>query len=163
RRRLARAPRLLPALPRRRGPAAHLARRGGERPRRPDDGRTRLPGTGTRRHRGPRRAAGRRGGSRRGDRAARGRSAARRRHGGRGARARARRFHGAACDGRAEGPLPPHARRAAMTQIASDKAAFVRTHTRHTPVPHAPEIALYVADEATALWEKTEEELGAMG
>jgi len=50
-----------------------------------------------------------------------------------------------------------------MTQIASDKAAFVRTHTRLTPVPHAPEIALYVADEATALWEKTEEELGAMG
>jgi predicted nicotinamide N-methyase len=30
-------------------------------------------------------------------------------------------------------------------------------------VPHAPELRLHVADEATALWERTEEELGAMG
>jgi predicted nicotinamide N-methyase len=30
-------------------------------------------------------------------------------------------------------------------------------------VPHAPEICLHVADEATELWEKTEEELGAIG
>jgi predicted nicotinamide N-methyase len=30
-------------------------------------------------------------------------------------------------------------------------------------VPHAPELTLHVADRATALWEKTEEELGAMG
>jgi predicted nicotinamide N-methyase len=30
-------------------------------------------------------------------------------------------------------------------------------------VPHAAEIRLHVADEATALWQKTEEELGAMG
>ncbi|ALA17412.1 MULTISPECIES: methyltransferase [Chelatococcus] len=50
-----------------------------------------------------------------------------------------------------------------MTRLATDKAAFVRTHTRLLPVPHAPEIVLHVADEATALWEKTEEELGAMG
>ncbi|GGG33141.1 class I SAM-dependent methyltransferase [Chelatococcus composti] len=50
-----------------------------------------------------------------------------------------------------------------MTPLAHDKAAFVRAHTRLLPVPHAPEIVLHVADEATALWEKTEEELGAMG
>ncbi len=50
-----------------------------------------------------------------------------------------------------------------MKQLATDKAVFVRTHTRLLPVPHAPEIVLHVADEATALWEKTEEELGTMG
>lgn len=31
------------------------------------------------------------------------------------------------------------------------------------PVPHAPEIRLHLADEATDLWLKTEEELGAVG
>nr|WP_210329368.1 50S ribosomal protein L11 methyltransferase [Methylorubrum zatmanii] len=31
------------------------------------------------------------------------------------------------------------------------------------PVPHAPEIVLHVADEATALWQKTEDELEAIG
>ena len=46
---------------------------------------------------------------------------------------------------------------------ASDKAEFIRAHTRLLAVPHAPEIRLYLADEATALWEKTEEELGEMG
>ena len=44
-----------------------------------------------------------------------------------------------------------------------DKAAFIRAHTRLLPVPHAPEIRLYVADEATALWQKTEDELGEIG
>src|SRR6187200_2020604 len=44
-----------------------------------------------------------------------------------------------------------------------DKAGFIRAHTRLVTVPHAPEIRLYLADEATALWLKTEEELGAMG
>lgn len=44
-----------------------------------------------------------------------------------------------------------------------DPAAFIRAHTRVLPVPHAPEIVLHVADEATALWEKTEEELGEIG
>jgi predicted nicotinamide N-methyase len=47
--------------------------------------------------------------------------------------------------------------------ITDDRAAFVRAHTRLLPVPHAPELVLHVADEATALWEKTEEELGAIG
>ncbi|MGI6246189.1 MAG: class I SAM-dependent methyltransferase [Pseudochelatococcus sp.] len=44
-----------------------------------------------------------------------------------------------------------------------DHDTFIRTHTRLLPVPHAPEISLFVADEATALWQKTEDELGAIG
>lgn len=40
---------------------------------------------------------------------------------------------------------------------------FIRTETRLLPVPHAPEIKLHVADEATELWQKTEEELGELG
>jgi predicted nicotinamide N-methyase len=44
-----------------------------------------------------------------------------------------------------------------------EKADFIRAHTRLLAVPHAPEIRLHLADEATALWEKTEEELGLMG
>jgi predicted nicotinamide N-methyase len=51
---------------------------------------------------------------------------------------------------------------AGMTRIG-DAATFIRTHTRLLPVPHAPEIQIHVADEATELWEKTEEELGEMG
>ncbi|MFO1118078.1 MAG: methyltransferase [Beijerinckiaceae bacterium] len=49
-----------------------------------------------------------------------------------------------------------------MTEIA-DRAAFIRANTRLLALPHAPEISLYLADEATALWEKTEEELGEIG
>lgn len=44
-----------------------------------------------------------------------------------------------------------------------DRAAFIRAHTRLLRPPHAPEIALHLADEATVLWEKTEEELGELG
>jgi predicted nicotinamide N-methyase len=44
-----------------------------------------------------------------------------------------------------------------------DRAAFIRAETRLLPVPHAPEIRLHVAEEATALWQKTEDELGEMG
>ena len=47
--------------------------------------------------------------------------------------------------------------------MSEDRAAFIRAHTRLMPVPHAPEIRLHLADEATDLWEKTEEELGAIG
>jgi predicted nicotinamide N-methyase len=43
------------------------------------------------------------------------------------------------------------------------RLAFVAAHTRLLSVPHAPELSLYVADEATALWQKTEDELGAIG
>jgi predicted nicotinamide N-methyase len=44
-----------------------------------------------------------------------------------------------------------------------DRADFIRRHTRLLPVPLTPEISLHVADEATALWEKTEEELAEIG
>jgi predicted nicotinamide N-methyase len=47
--------------------------------------------------------------------------------------------------------------------MIADRTAFIRAETRLLPVPHAPEISLYVADEATALWQKTEDELGAIG
>lgn len=45
----------------------------------------------------------------------------------------------------------------------SDAEAFIRAETRVLPVPHAPEIRLHLADEAIPLWQKTEEELDAMG
>jgi predicted nicotinamide N-methyase len=44
-----------------------------------------------------------------------------------------------------------------------ERTAFIRSHTQLQPVPHAPEIRLHLADEATALWQKTEDELGAIG
>lgn len=44
-----------------------------------------------------------------------------------------------------------------------DRDAFIRAHTRLLPTPHAPEIRLYLADEATELWQKTEDELGEIG
>jgi predicted nicotinamide N-methyase len=44
-----------------------------------------------------------------------------------------------------------------------DAETFIRDNTRLRPVPHVPEISLYVADEAVPLWQKTEEELGAIG
>ncbi len=44
-----------------------------------------------------------------------------------------------------------------------DKEAFIREQTRLLPVPHTPEISLHVADVATDLWSKTEEELGEIG
>jgi predicted nicotinamide N-methyase len=44
--------------------------------------------------------------------------------------------------------------------MITDPVAFILAETRLRPVPHAPEIALHVADEATELWQRTEEELG---
>lgn len=44
-----------------------------------------------------------------------------------------------------------------------DPLGFIQAHTRLLPVPYAPEIQLHVADEATELWEKTEEELQEIG
>ena len=46
---------------------------------------------------------------------------------------------------------------------ADERRSFIENNTRFLPVPHAPEISLHVADEATALWQKTEEELEAIG
>jgi predicted nicotinamide N-methyase len=47
--------------------------------------------------------------------------------------------------------------------VILDRATFIRNNTRLLPVPHAPEISLHVADEATVLWQKTEDELGEIG
>lgn len=48
--------------------------------------------------------------------------------------------------------MPPEARR-----------AFILANTALLPVPHVPEIRLHVADEAMALWQKTEDELAEIG
>jgi len=44
-----------------------------------------------------------------------------------------------------------------------DRAAFIRANTRIQYPPLAPTIALHLADEATELWQKTEDELGEIG
>lgn len=51
----------------------------------------------------------------------------------------------------------------ANADVILDRVAFIRAETRLRPVPHAPEISLHVADEATELWKRTEDELGEMG
>lgn len=45
----------------------------------------------------------------------------------------------------------------------ADPAAFILANTRLQPVPHAPGISLWLADEVTPLWRLTEEELGEIG
>jgi predicted nicotinamide N-methyase len=47
--------------------------------------------------------------------------------------------------------------------MIADRKAFIRANTRLKPVPHVPEISLHVADESLPIWEKTEEQLGAIG
>src|ERR671929_2145748 len=47
--------------------------------------------------------------------------------------------------------------------MISDRKAFIRPNPRLKPVPHVPEISLYVAEESVPIWQKTEEELNAMG
>ncbi len=47
--------------------------------------------------------------------------------------------------------------------MTARRADFIRQNTRLTPVPLAPDIRLWLADDSTALWTKTEEELGALG
>ncbi len=47
--------------------------------------------------------------------------------------------------------------------MIEDPEAFIRANTVLQPVPHAPEIQLYVADEITPLWRMTEEALGELG
>ena len=46
--------------------------------------------------------------------------------------------------------------------MISDPDAFILANTRLQPVPHAPEISLWLADEVTPIWRLTEEELGQM-
>jgi Predicted methyltransferase len=47
--------------------------------------------------------------------------------------------------------------------VIIDRMAFIRAETRLIPAPHTPSIILHIADEATDLWQKTEEELGIIG
>jgi predicted nicotinamide N-methyase len=50
-----------------------------------------------------------------------------------------------------------------MSAPILDRAAFILAHTRLIAPPLAPEIQLSLADEATDLWQKTEDELGQIG
>jgi predicted nicotinamide N-methyase len=50
-----------------------------------------------------------------------------------------------------------------MTGPIHDRVAFIRAHTRILNPPLAPTIRLHLADEATELWQRTEEELGEIG
>jgi predicted nicotinamide N-methyase len=43
-----------------------------------------------------------------------------------------------------------------------DMAQFIRANTKLLPVPLVPEIRLHLAEESLPIWQKTEEELGAM-
>jgi len=43
--------------------------------------------------------------------------------------------------------------------VTFDRAAFIKANTELTRVPLCPEIRLYLASEATELWQKTEDEL----
>jgi len=47
--------------------------------------------------------------------------------------------------------------------MIDDPEAFIRANTALQPVPHAPEISLYVADEITPIWKMTEAALGGLG
>ena len=44
-----------------------------------------------------------------------------------------------------------------------DRRAFIEENTRLIRPPLAPHLTLHLADEAVALWQKTEEELGEIG
>ena len=47
--------------------------------------------------------------------------------------------------------------------MIEDPEAFIRANTVLQPVPHTPEISIYVADEITPIWTMTEEALGELG
>jgi predicted nicotinamide N-methyase len=47
--------------------------------------------------------------------------------------------------------------------MIGDRAAFIKANTRILHPPHCPEIVLHLADDAVALWELTEEQLGELG
>jgi predicted nicotinamide N-methyase len=47
--------------------------------------------------------------------------------------------------------------------VISDIPAFIRANTRVSAPPHVPELSLHLADDAVALWEMTEEQLGELG
>lgn len=47
--------------------------------------------------------------------------------------------------------------------MISDIPAFIRENTRVLAPSHVPELKLYLADDAVALWQLTEEQLGELG
>lgn len=47
--------------------------------------------------------------------------------------------------------------------MIDDPTAFILANTRFQPVPNAPEVSLWLADEITPIWKLTEEELGELG
>lgn len=47
--------------------------------------------------------------------------------------------------------------------MISDIPAFIRENTRVLAPSHVPELRLYLADDAVALWQLTEEQLGELG
>lgn len=47
--------------------------------------------------------------------------------------------------------------------MIADPAGFITANTRVLAAPHVPEVRLHLADDAVALWEMTEEELGEIG
>jgi predicted nicotinamide N-methyase len=50
-----------------------------------------------------------------------------------------------------------------LSAAIADRCAFIRENTRLLLPPLAPELRLHLADEAVALWQKTEEQLGRIG
>lgn len=50
-----------------------------------------------------------------------------------------------------------------MTAAILDRRAFILENTRLLRPPLAPDLRLHLADEAVALWKKTEEDLGEIG
>src|ERR1700685_2913230 len=50
-----------------------------------------------------------------------------------------------------------------MSAPIPDRPAFILAHTRLIAPPLTPELQLRLADEATDLWQKTEDELGRIG
>lgn len=47
--------------------------------------------------------------------------------------------------------------------MIDDIPAFIRENTRIMPATHVPELRLHLADDAVALWQLTEEQLGELG
>lgn len=47
--------------------------------------------------------------------------------------------------------------------MIADVSAFIRENTRILAPSHVPELKLYLADDAVALWQMTEEQLGELG
>src|ERR1700687_1837019 len=43
-----------------------------------------------------------------------------------------------------------------------DPPQFIRANTKLMPVPLVPEVRLHIAEESLPIWQKSEEELGAM-